>query len=214
MVLVAIVALASGVARAQDGRIEASVGLGRLGGASLGRADAALTTGGGGTFRLFATDTHLESATFAAASIGWRFSPLLGIDVRGTYGRPALRVHLGDDAEGAAPADASERLREYALDALLVVHPSRWRIGARAALFASLGAGYVRHLHEGESLADDGRRYLVGGGIKYELSGPVGPAAAAGLRLDGGLAVRSGLQVLDEGAHATPIVAGSFFLRF
>jgi opacity protein-like surface antigen len=205
---------APAAAHGQDGRVEVSVGAGRVGGAALGSRDATLVTSSGGTSRLFSTETELGGAMFAVAGVAFRLSRLLDVEARGSYARPDLTLRIGDDAEDAPPIDASERVREFTLAGLLVVHPPGWRLGGRSAIFVAGGIGYLRHLHEGDALGESGRLYLVEGGVKAPLTVGTGLVKSVGLRVESGLALREGPAALEGGVRTSPLLAGSLYLRF
>jgi hypothetical protein len=211
-VWVALAALGPAAAHAQ-GRIAFTIGGGVAGAASLGRRDATLTGNSGAPYSLFTTDTSIDAGGFAAASVGVALTRTLDVEARGTYGRPDLTAHVAGDAEGAPAVDASEPVHEFTIAAVARVHPARWRLGSRAGLFASGGAGYLRHLHEGSGYAVDGRLYLAGGGLTYRLGGGSGRLKDAGLRFDGGVLVRAGDPVIEHSA-AAPFAGASLYLRF
>jgi len=211
-VCVALAALVPAAAHAQ-GRVALAFGGGVAGTASLGTQDATLTGNTGSPYSLFTTDTGIDAAPFAAASIGLALTRALDVDVRGTYGRPDLTAHIAGDAEDAPAADAGEPVHEFTIAVLARVHPAAWRLGSRAALFASGGAGYLRHLHEGSGYAVGGRLYLAGGGLTYRLGGGSGRLTDAGLRFDGGVLVRAGAPVIDRAA-AAPFAGAALYLRF
>jgi hypothetical protein len=208
--LLAVVVLCARPARAQ-GRIELAAGVSRVGSADLGGGAATLTEADGGAFNLFSTNRRLTAATFLVSRVGVRIAPFLDLEARGAFGEPTLSVRVAQDIEGASPVQAVDEVREFSIAAVAVVHPERWRIGRRIGLFASAGAGYLRDLHEGSTLAQGGRIYLAGGGLTYGLTR--GPTWQTGLRLDGGVVVRTGPAMFDA-RRASPLVGASFFARF
>ena len=59
------------------------------------------------------------------------------------------------------------------------------RMGPRLVPFAAAGGGYLRQLHEGQTLVEQGQVYHAGGGLKYWLlTRKVGAVRSAGLRTD------------------------------
>jgi opacity protein-like surface antigen len=210
----AALALTPAAASAQPpGRLAVVVGGGWTGAASLGIQTATLTANDGSPYTLFTTDTTLGAEPFTAVSIGVGLVRMLDVEMRGSYGRPDLVARTAGDAEGADAVAATEAVREFTLAAVARIHPAAWRLGMRAALFASGGAGYLRHLHEDDGYAVGGRVYLAGGGLTYRLGGGSGRVKDAGLRFDGGVIVRAGPAALDR-ARAAPLAAAALYLHF
>jgi hypothetical protein len=72
------------------------------------------------------------------------------------------------------------------------------------------GAGYLRELHEGDALVEDGLEFHAGAGIKVGM----GSSGRFGVRADAGISVRDGGFDLDEGRRVVPVASGSLFYRF
>ena len=212
-VAVCALALVPGTAAAQDGRVEVRAGGGWLGSIPVGARPATLTGPTGLPFTLFSTETALGAAPHAVMAIGVGVASFVDIEVRGSYGRPKLTTRIADDAEGIGAVAVSETVHEFLVAAVAVVHPSAWRVGPRTGLFVSGGAGYMRHLHAGNGYAEGGRVYLAGGGAAVRLGGG-GRLKAIGVRVDGGVAVRTGAAVLDHSTDASPLAGASLYLRF
>jgi hypothetical protein len=207
---VAVVLLTNGTAFAQTRgeRYEAGGGIRFVGPEHFGQVDAIETNPGGGTFRLFTTDSTLHALVGFEARFGVRVAPALRLEATGSYGASDLDVTINSDVEGAAGVTASERISQFALEGSAVMELTRWRFGARGMPFLSGGAGYVRALHEDRILVDTGARWHVGGGVNLLLrSDP-----ALGVRFDARALFQHG--VVYDGVHASPALGASVFLRF
>ena len=215
---VVMLCLAS-AARAQSaatlpGRIEVAVGLGVVGGAALGSDDANLRTATGSDFRLFGAQSRFGAAPTLEARAGLALTRRYAMEVRFALSHPELLTSISADVEGAPDIELTERIDQYVVDAALLVRLDRIRIGS-VVPFASAGAGYLRQLHEGLTLVEEGTAYHVGGGVKHRfVSRGRGFLKAVGLRGDvrvylfaGGIAVRNRPR-----PHAA--AAGSVFVAF
>jgi hypothetical protein len=197
------------IATAQSGeRYEVGGGVRFVGPEPLGTVDANETNPGGGSFRLFTADSTLHALVGLEARFGMRVSPAVRLEATGSYGASDLNVKLNSDVEGAAGVTASERIRQFTLEGAAVIEPARWRFGARGAPFLSAGAGYVRALHEGRVLVDEGALWHAGGGVNLLL----GSSPRLGIRLDARALFQRG--VINDGVHASPAFGTSVFLRF
>jgi opacity protein-like surface antigen len=210
------VLIASG-ARAQDrvagGRIEISAGVMWAGHSSLGSA-AATETAPSGRFTLFSTSTDLAAAAGVEARVGVKVTPVLELEASSSYVRPRLDTAVSGDVENGAAATASESFRQFAVSGAVLVNVARWRIGRRATPFALAGAGYLRELHEGDTLAVGGQTYFAGGGIKYLLASRPHRLKGVGVRADVRALVRRKGVAFDTNLHTMPVVAASLFVRF
>jgi hypothetical protein len=116
--------------------------------------------------------------------------------------------------EGAPGITLVERLDEYLIDGGINVRLDEFSWKGLTP-FAAVGAGYLRQLHEGLSLIEEGRVYYVGGGAKYALFSRLrGVPRAAGARTDVRLNLLSGGITLDESLRAHVSVSGSVFVVF
>jgi hypothetical protein len=206
-------------ARAQSagtlpGRIEVAVGLGLVGGAALGGDDANLRAADGSDFRLFGAESRFGGAPALEARAGLALTRRYAMEVRFALSHPELMTSISADVEGAPDIELTERIDQYVVDAAILVRLDRVRIGP-VVPFASAGAGYLRQLHEGLTLVEEGTVYHVGGGVKHRfVSRARGLLKAVGLRGDvrvyllaGGIAVRNRPR-----PHLA--AAGSLFVAF
>ncbi len=203
-------------ARAQDavadGRIDISGGVVWSGSMKLGNA-AATETAPSGRLTLFSTSTELAAASAVEARVGVRLTSLFEVEASSSYGRPTLRIAVSGDVENGAPTTATDMLRQITIDGAVVTNLSRSRAVRRAVPFVIVGAGYLRQLHEGDTLAVGGQRYFAGGGVKLLLSRPH-RLKGLGVRAEArALAQRKGVA-FDDRLHTSPVVAASVFVRF
>jgi hypothetical protein len=206
------------VAAAQDeilvGHLELSGGVGMVGGAALGSLDADLRSPTADQpYRLFTTTSRIAPAPVFDVRVGVALSQRYAVEGHLAYGRPELRTELSSDAESAPPITAVEEVDQYVIDGGLVVHFGP--LGAGVRPFVTAGAGYVRELHEGRVVVEDGSVFYAGGGLKYGLmSRSDGLIKAVGLRGDARLNVLSGGIQVEDGVRRHVAVSGGVFLVF
>lgn len=202
-------------ARAQSadrpGRFEFAAGPRWTGGLSLAAGDANETTSTGTAFRLFTSSTTLASATSLDARFGVRIARRLDAQVSGSYGKPALRISASNDVEGAAPITATERIQQFTVrGAVSWSLPGPRRFGF--APFLAAEAGYLRELHEANTLVQEGRVFEFGGGASYPFTSQ--GSKEIGARLDARAVLRSKGVALDDDLHVAPALGAGLYLRF
>ena len=198
-------------------RIEVEVGAGLLGGAGLGSAEANLRANEPTrqTFRLFTTTSDFARAPLWHVGAAFALTRRLALEGTLTKGRPALRTSTTSDAEGAPPITITEKVDQYFIDGSLLVMFDELRIGARFVPFAAAGAGYLRQLHEGRTLIEQGQVYHAGGGIKYWLlTRNLGLVRTAGLRGDVRAYLMRGGISFEDRPRPHVAVSGSVFVGF
>lgn len=198
-------------------RVEVEIGGGILGGASLGSADANLRANA--TVKqpspLFSTTTTMSSASSVHARIGYALNQRLAIEGGGVFSRPAVRTSASGDAEGAAALTVDERVDQYLFEASILVSLNEIRLGRRTVPFLAGGAGYLRQLHEGLTLIEEGHFYHLGGGLKHWwLARDRGFVRAAGLRADARVYVLMSGISFDGRPRPHGAASASFFLAF
>jgi hypothetical protein len=195
-------------------RIEAGGGAGLFGRADFSAADANLRTRDGGDFRLFSTTSAMAAAAHVETRAGFWFTRRYGVEVRFGFSRPELRTSISSDAEGAPSAEVAEQIDQYIVDGAFVMMLDGLRAGPLVP-FVSAGAGYLRQLHDGQTLVEQGTVYRVAGGIKHWLfARRSGLLKSAGWRADAGLTVMTGGVSLDDAARPYPEISGSLFVVF
>ena len=89
------------------------------------------------------------------------------------------------------------------------------RLGQRTIPFATAGAGYLRQLHEGDTVIEEGQVYEVGGGLKHWLlARNRGVVKAAGIRVDARLYLLTAGITFDDGPRPHGAVSGAVFVAF
>ncbi len=193
--------------------VEIEVGGGLIGGARLGTVDANLRANARTeqAYRLFTADHRFERAPAfhlrAARPFGRRWGVQGGVAVS----HPALRADVSADVEGAPALTISETVDQYFFDAAIVIAFEEFRLG-RLVPFATAGAGYLRQLHEGQTVIEHGQLFMAGVGVKYPfVSRAAGFVRTAGLRGDvRGYVLRSGIAVDDRMRPHLAISGGVF----
>ena len=123
----------------------------------------------GGAYRLFDSETELGAAGSFEARVGIALTRRYGIEGRAAISRPELQTFVSSDAETTGSFTLEEqhrsvRLRRRDRDP----SATSWATWDMTP-FASAGIGYVRQLHEGSELVEDGTLYYVGGGLSRVL---------------------------------------------
>lgn len=198
-------------------RVEVTVGGGWLGGAAVGSRDASLRQNASPPepLRLFSSDTDLSGAPALDAAVGLAFSRRWAVEGGVAFSHPELRTSISGDAEGAPAIAVAERIDQYVVEGRLLVLLEEVRLGGRTVPFVAAGAGYLRQLHEGRTVIEEGHVYHVGGGLKHWLRARGrGFIKAAGLRADARLYVFVAGISFDDGARPHGAVSGAVFVTF
>jgi hypothetical protein len=196
-------------------RLEVGGGAGYFTGLNFGSATAALRANNQTPqpYTLFTTDTTLTGSLAGDFTLGARINRRWTVEGHFGYSRPSLETSVGGDAEGAAPITVVERIDQFVIDAGVLFRIDEMQI-KRLMPYAAGGAGYLRQLHEGFALIDQGHLYHLGGGITRELMIRThGVVRATGLRVDGRMYFLSGGVVNDRTARHGSFTA-SLFVRF
>jgi hypothetical protein len=198
----------------ERGRFDLSAGLLWTGRASFGSAAANETSASGGPFLLFSTSSELAAAGGIEARIGVRLTPALQVEASSSYARVQLRTTVSGDSDNGPSAVLSETIQQVTIDGGVMLRLQRWRFGGGAVPFVAAGAGYLRQVHEGNTLAVTGQAYRAGGGVNYLLMSRTGLLKGIGIRADLRAIVRRKGVAFDGRAHTSPAAAGSVFFRF
>ena len=115
------------------------------------------------------------------------------------------------DTENAADITAKETISQYVFEGP-PCGTSGWDAprGGGVTPFVYGGAGYLRELHEGDALVEEGVEYHAGGGIKWWL-GARGRLRHPGR---GGFSIRDGGFDFEEKRRPVPVAAGLFIWVF
>ncbi|HTK30142.1 MAG TPA: hypothetical protein VL309_11340 [Vicinamibacterales bacterium] len=195
-------------------RVTIGGGIEWMGSSGLGSAPAAEGTGSGGTLPLFTTASDLGASAGPMVKIGVRVTRRIEVEGSGSYLRPAIETRISGDTEGGPPVTATDRLRQFTVEGNVLYAPPRWRVHG-AGIFLEGGAGYLRQLHEGDTLAASGRLFAGGAGVRLPLvTHSRGRLRVFGLRGDARAVVRQKAAALDGGTHLAPSLAISVFATF
>jgi hypothetical protein len=188
-----------------------SGGIEWMGGASVGTVNANEIVASGGAFPLFKVTNELGGAVGVNARIGKRVWRAFELEASASYSRPELRSTTTGDVESAPDLTATDRLRQITVEGAVLFSTPRWRIG-RATPFVSGGGGYLRQLHEGDTLAQDGQIYAFGGGVRVPLLARNGRPRSLGLRADARAVVRARGAAPDGASHLSPAFSVSVYV--
>lgn len=196
-------------------RFDVSFGGMWIGGAGLGSTSADIRANNvtPTPFRLFAAETRVASAPGWDARIGYWLTRSVVVEGGVARVRPELRTRIASDAEGAAVLTATERLHQYFIDARVIWLLPRFSFGGTVP-FVSVGAGYLRQLHEDRTLVETGQVYQTGGGVRRRLMTDVGWFRAIGVRLDGRVYVLVDGVQLEDRPRTHGAFSGSVYLTF
>lgn len=202
-------------ARAQSpspGRVEVAIGAQWTAATDYGAKDVTETRPDGSSLVLFSSTTKVTATTGVEARVGVRIARRLEVEAAGSYATPQLQVNAFNDYEKGADTTATESRQLYSISGG-VLWPLRSE--SRTIPFVAAGAGWMRQLQGGGTLATAGPQTYVGGGIKrlltvrdrHRLKG-------IGVRGDARVTVRARALAVDDRAHASVALTASFFVRF
>jgi hypothetical protein len=183
---------------------------------TVGTVDATETATSGSRFRLFTASSEFEAFTGLHVTIGHRVTSMVEAEGSASFAKPTLTTTTGNDAENAAAATIAESVKQFTIEGGAVVSPRRWQIRSRVHAHALGGGGYIRDVHERNTLVQEGKLFYGGGGVRILLSsrGPAASIKQIGVRADLRMVIRSGDVMLDGRSHASPDVRVSLFARF
>jgi hypothetical protein len=214
-----VLALAASPVMAQTApplhRIQLGAGIGFLGGAALGDADANLRSStSNDPYRLFATSSSLAGTTALDLRAGVDLSRRFGLEAHALYGHPEQRTSVSGDAENAPSVVAVERLDHYLIDGGVVITLHEFPLKGWQP-FAVAGAGYLRQLHEGLTVTEDGQMFYFGGGARRMfMSRPRGVLRGFGARGDFRVNVLTGGIAVEDATRTQFSASGSLFVVF
>jgi hypothetical protein len=201
---------------AGPGRVELGIGWTRIGRAAVGGGDATETTSSGATLSLFSTSTERAAASGVEGRVGVALTRRFECEGTGTYAAPQWRTRITGDYENAASVTAAETVHRFTVGGAILWYVRHPRIGPPLLTpFLTAGGGYWRELHAGAVLADTGRFYDVGGGLKVLLrSREEALVKGVGVRIDARVQARTGGIAFDGASRLSPTLGVSLFGRF
>jgi hypothetical protein len=191
--------------------IELDAGILWSGGIDLGSTTASITANAmpAADYPLFQTAADLEAAPGFEGRLGLWITRVIAVEGAFQYSRPTLETRISGDVENAPLVTASADLSRYVVDVSGVVHLTRFRIGGSGMPFVLGGVGYLRELDDDEALAETGRLYHAGGGIKYLfVSRFRGLVKGVGIRGDARLYFKDGGYELEPDEPLRRFFAG------
>jgi len=193
------------------GTVEIGGGGALAAGSDLAGRTAELTSNTGTTgapFDYFEVDGRIKAGYGALARIGVYLSSAASIEGGVHWLRAINSQRITGDTEGALDTTAEAKLNQYLFDGSAL-----WHFGSGAARpFVYGGAGYMRVLHEGDALIEDGPEFHAGFGVKWSIGRRVA------IRGDGGISVRTlsdgNNRNDDDKRQSVPVATGSIIWVF
>jgi len=144
-----------------------------------------------------------------------RLAGRLRAEVTASYSKPVLSTIVSGDVESAAGATASETITQIIVEGnLLFALTAENGARGRIAPFVSGGAGYLRQLHEGQTVVDTGRTLQAGGGARMVLRSSASSNLRVGVRGDIRVIARTRGVSPDGVTHVAPAFGASIFVAF
>ena len=196
-------------------RFEAGIGVLWIGQQALGSSKANETVAAGTTTPLFSTSSDLAGATGIDGRIGVRLTRSLVAEAEASYLKPQLRIAISGDTEGAPALTATETIQQFTIGGGLSWYLPNQGWSARFAPFVMAGGGYLRQLHEQNTLVETGSFVQVGAGAAYLLSTQRHfHTKSTGVRVDLRAIRLSKGVAFDDGGRVAPAFGASAFVRF
>ena len=208
-----LASFAAAPARAQTAElrpIEMTLGALRSGGAVFLPVNGNETGTDGGPFPLFKSQSRIAGSFGLEGGLAFRVRRWLQVGVVSSYGRPQLSTRVTGDIENAPAVDIDEKTVRFTVQGVVVAHLTHWRLGSRVTPFLTAGGGYLRELHEGQTIVKTGGSYFAGAGLRYMLK----KTKPIGIKADVRVAADTGGLALDGRTHAAPALGASIFLGF
>jgi hypothetical protein len=179
----------------------------------FGDSDASLTRPSGGPLVLFKSDISLGPGPGAEIHFGRPVGARLAFEATGTWTLTTIRAKVSTDFEGAPDATLTENVSRFSVEGSAL-----WRLAgsAKRALYLRGGAGWMRELAAGATLAQTGVIGNVGAAVKYWWGASSSVRRRRlGLRLDGRAVVRSdGIDLGESGVHVAPAASADLMIGF
>jgi hypothetical protein len=213
LVLSTVVASAPAAAQSSPGRYELSIGAVMMGPMPIGERDATLTRPTGAPLVLFNSDITVGAGPGAEIHFGRGLGPRLALEATGTWAFTKIHTRASSDFENATEATLTEDLSRFSIEGSAL-----WRVagGAARALLLRGGAGWMRELTPGATLAENGVIGNVGAAVKYWWGTSSSTRGRRlGLRLDGRAVLRAGgIDLGAEGVRVAPAAAADLMFGF
>jgi hypothetical protein len=179
----------------------------------LGDRNASLTRPDGRPLSVFQGEISMGPGPGAEVHFGRAVGTRLAVEATGTWTFTTTRAKVSSDIEGATDATLTEDLSRFSVEGSTL-----WRLagGDRRALYLRGGAGWMRELVSGGTLAETGVIGNVGAAVKYWWGAPSsGQRRRLGLRLDGRAVLRSGgVDLGVSGVRLAPAASADLMIGF
>lgn len=198
-------------------RLEVEMGGGLIGGAAAGEADATLLANDPvrRPLTLFETTTRIGPAPAFHVRLGAALSRRITIEGGVVLSRPELRLSTSGDAESGPSLTIVERIDQYFFEGSVLILIDEARLGGRTVPFVAAGGGYLRQLHEGQTIIEHGVLFHAGGGLKHWfLARSQGALRGAGMRADARVYILRDNIAIEDRPRPHGAVSGSLFLVF
>jgi hypothetical protein len=195
------------------GRLDVSGGLRWNGKTAFAEVDATETSPGGQRLTLFKSRSSLESSAGFETAIGIWLTSRFEAEVALIYSPTQVRTDVTADYEAAQPLAVTEPIKQFIIQGGLVV-PLGMLASGRITPFVSGGGGYLRQLHDGQTLIQTGAPDYAGGGVNILLRSGTGWIKTTGVRADLRAQFLTAGVAPDGGTHAVPAAGASLFVRF
>ena len=163
----------------------------------------------------FRAESKIQRATAADIRAAIALTPLLAVEVAGTFSQPQLSVRISADPEASGETFATERLSQYAVDVSGMLLLPDVGLGRRGRLYAIGGGGYLRQLHEGRLEVDTGSTIHAGAGVQYWFRGGINPRQhPLGIRGEVRVVHRNGGIDYEDRSRNFPAVSALLFAGF
>jgi hypothetical protein len=215
--LALLLVLSSGAspAAAQSGLrgYELAVGVVLMGPMPVGERDAILTRPGGGPFQVFTSDVSLGPGPGLEVHFGRPLGARLSLEGSGSWTFTTIRAKVASDVEGIPEVTVTEDLSRFSVEGAALV---RLAGDEQRSFSLRVGAGWMRELAGGATLAETGVIGNVGAAVKYWWgTSSSAPRRQFGVRLDGRAVLRSGgVDLGDTGVGVAPAGSANLMIRF
>jgi hypothetical protein len=180
---------------------------------SLGSATAGFERPDGSQLVVFRAENDLSMGLGLEASFGVELNRNFWLEITGGWVRSDLRTRVSDDVESVPTDTLTEALSRFSVEGSALWY---FRTRARTGYFVRGGAGWMRELTGGASLAEDGIVANGGLGVRHWWrDNPRGSFRRVGFRAEFRLNVRSkSLSQVESKLRISPAGAGLLVIGF
>ncbi len=158
-----------------------------------------------GSHDYFEVEGRIRTSYGVLGRIGVYLSPSFAVEGGVQWLRATNAQRISGDVEGAPDLTAEETVNQYQFEGSALWHIGS---GSSARPFVYGGAGYLRVLHEGDALVEEGLEVHAGVGVKWWLGRRVA------VRGEGGVSIRDLGTENNNKRRTVPVAAGSVIWVF